>query len=80
MDDWKERLKAEYAQLKEWLKKLHKFNVKQEIAFRTYKCKPDDIEEGLNRDLCRDQEETMTRYLLILELRAETYGIELKGE
>lgn len=29
MDDWKERLKAEYKELKERLDKLHKWNVKE---------------------------------------------------
>lgn len=77
MEDWKERLKEEYAQLKGRLEKLHRFNVKQDVAYRTYKYKPDNIEEDMNRDLCREQEEAMTRYLHILELRAEVYGIEL---
>lgn len=77
MDEWKERLKAEYAQLKERIEKLHRFNVKQEAAYRTGSRTSIKIEDGLNRDLCRDQEETMIRYLHILELRAEIYGIEL---
>lgn len=77
MDGWKERLKAEYKELKERLEKLHKFNVKQEAAYRTGSLTSIKIEDGLNRDLCRDQEEAMTRYLHILELRAEVYGIEL---
>lgn len=77
MEDWKDRLKAECKELKERLEKLHKFNVKQETAYRTGSLTSIKIEDGLNRDLCRDQEEAMTRYLHILELRAEVYGIEL---
>lgn len=77
MDDWKERLKAEYKELKERLDKLHKWNVKQEAACRLRPCGVEKIEDDMNRHLCREQEEAMTRYLNILELRAEIYGIEL---
>ena len=77
MDEWKERLKAEYKELKERLEKLHKWNVKQEAAFRLQRCGDEKIEDDVNRYLCKEQEEAMTRYLYILELRAEIYGIEL---
>ena len=77
MEDWKDRLKAEYIELKERLEKLHKFNVKKEAAFRVHKCGWDTIDEDQNRGLLLEQEETMTRYLHILELRAEINGIEL---
>ena len=76
MDDWKERLKAEYKELKERLDKLHKWNVKQEVTLRVQPHRIEKIEDDQNRHLCREQEETMTRYLNILELRAEIYGIE----
>lgn len=77
MNDWKERLKAEYTELKERLEKLHRWNVKQEAAWRlrVYGC--ERVEDELNRGLCRDQEEAMERYLHILELRAEINGMEL---
>lgn len=77
MDEWKERLKAEFKELKERLDKLHKWNVKQEAAYRLQSCGVEKIEDDMNRHLCREQEEAMTRYLNILELRAEIYGIEL---
>ena len=77
MENWKERLKAEYKELKERLDKLHKWNVKQEVTCRVHPCRMEKIEDDQNRRLCREQEEAMTRYLNILELRAEIYGIEL---
>ena len=77
MEDWKDRLKAEYKELKERLDKLHKWNVKQEVTCRVQPCRMEKIEDDQNRHLCREQEEAMTRYLNILELRAEIYGIEL---
>lgn len=77
MDEWKERLKAEYTELKERLDKLHRWNVKQEVERRKMPCIVEKIEDDNNRHLCRDQEEAMERYLHILELRAGIYGIEL---
>lgn len=77
MDDWKERLKAEYKELKERLEKLHKWNIKQDAAFRLQPCGVAKVEDDMNRHLCKEQEEAMTRYRNILELRAEIYGIEL---
>ena len=77
MEDWKERLKAEYAQLKDRLEKLHRFNVKQEATHRMQPCRFEKVEDDQNFHLCREQEEVMTRYLYTLELRAEIYGIEL---
>ena len=77
MDDWKERLKNESKELKERLDKLHKWIVKQEVSYRLQPCRVEKIEDNLSRDLCSDQEDAMTRYLNILELRAEIYGIEL---
>lgn len=77
MDDWKERLKSEHRELKERLDKLHKWNIKQEVTFRVQPCRIEKIEDDQNRHLCREQEEAMTRYLNILELRAEIYGIDL---
>ena len=80
MDDWKERLKNESKELKERLDKLHKWNVKQEASYRLQPCRVEKIEDDLSRDLYSDQEDAMTRYLNILELRAEIYGIELRSE
>lgn len=77
MDEWKERLKAEYAELKERLEKLHRWNVKQDVAQRLQPRTVEKTEDDLNRILLLDQEEAMERYLRILETRAEIYGIEL---
>ena len=77
MDEWKERLKAEYIELKERLEKLHRWNVKQEVERRKMPCIVEKIEDDHNRHLCMEQEEAMERYLHILELRAGIYGIEL---
>lgn len=79
MNDWKERIKAEYIELKERLEKLHKWNVKQEVYNRMGPNDENKLDE-LNRYLCRDQEDAMERYLHLLELRAEAYGIELDNK
>lgn len=76
MDDWKERLKAEYAQTKERYEKLKAWNNKQEVQ-RHLSSRTIRVEDEFNNDLCRNQQRAMGEYLHILELRAETYGIEL---
>lgn len=77
MDDWKIRLKAEYAELKDRFEKLHRWNVQIEVSHRLQPCIVEKAEDDLNRVLLRDQEETMERYLWILEKRAAIYGIDL---
>ena len=76
MEDWKERLKAEYAQTKERYEKLKAWNNKQEVQRRLSPCVV-KAEDDFNADLCREQQDAMGHYLHILELRAEVYGIEL---
>lgn len=76
MNDWKERLKVEYTELKERIEKLHKWNIKQEVYYRMGPSDTNGLDD-LNRYLCRDQEDAMNHYLHILELRAETYGTDL---
>ena len=84
MEDWKERLKAEYAQTKERYEKLKAWNNKQEVSRHTaYKpvCNEDDAKEkaiGEYREelMCR-QQCAMGEYLHFMELRASLDGIEL---
>lgn len=76
MDDWKDRLKAEYAQTKERYEKLKAWNNKQEVQ-RHISSEHFTIEDDLSHDLCRRQQKAMGEYLHILELRAEVAGIML---
>ena len=76
MEDRKERLKAEYAQTKERYEKLKAWNNKQEVQ-RHLSPRTVRVEDEFNNDLCRNQQRAMGEYLHILELCAETYGIEL---
>ncbi|MBP0987386.1 MAG: hypothetical protein J6S92_03815 [Oscillospiraceae bacterium] len=52
MEDWKERLKAEYKELKERLDKLHKWNVKQEAAHRSQRKQSDISTASTTRKVC----------------------------
>ena len=74
--DWKERLKKEYAELKERYEKLKTYNNKLEVqrylSDRTFKA-----EDSYRFDLLRNQQRTMGEYLHLLELRAELEEIEL---
>jgi phage shock protein A len=76
MEDWKERLKAEYTQLKERYEKLKAYNIKLEVKANIAKTAPKDEEFYCNRLLAR-QQEIMEDYLKVLELRAELAHIEL---
>ena len=76
MDEWKDRLKAEYAQTKERYEKLKAWNNKQDVQRRLSPCMV-KVEDEYNADLCHEQQGVMGHYLHILELRAEVYGIEL---
>lgn len=75
MDEWKDRLKAEYAQTKEIFDRLHKRNIANEVLRVT--------NEGItqidfkNMELLERQERAMHEYLYCLELRAAMNGIEL---
>lgn len=75
MEDWKERLKAEYKELKELLEKLHKRNIANAVLRKT--------NDGLTRldfenmELLERQERAMNEYLNCLELRAALNSIEL---
>ena len=82
-EDWKGRLKAEYAQTKERYEKLKAWNNKQEVSRHTaYKpvCNEDDAKEQVigeyREELMRRQQGAMGEYLHFMELRASLDGIE----
>lgn len=77
--DYKERFKAEYSQTKIRYEKLKAFNAKIEAAqlTRDMKSQCEEPKHDCPAYLLRDQEETMGRYLHILEVRAVIEGIEL---
>ena len=79
-DDYKERFKAEYYQLKIRYERLKKFNNKIEAAERmklygnkSLSAPPHDYPDNL----LQEQQRTMREYLHILEVRAEIENIEL---
>ena len=76
MEDWKDRLKAEYAQTKERYEKLKAYNNKKEVESNLM----GDVvmkQEDYNGRLMKEQQHVMGEYLHILELRAELAHIEL---
>lgn len=77
--DYKERFKAEYQQTKIRYEKLKAFNTRIEAAqlTRDMKSQCEEPKHDCPAYLIRDQEETMGRYLHILEVRAVIEGIEL---
>lgn len=75
MDEWKERLKAEYAQTKELYEKLHKRNIANAVLRMTSDALTRNDRE--NMELLERQESSMRDYLHCLELRAALNGIEL---
>lgn len=85
MDDWKDRLKAEYAQTKERYEKLKAWNNKRtvasELAYHTPCTSDADAAERRKQqyhdELTKRQQSIMGEYLHILELRAEVAGIML---
>lgn len=77
MDDWKDRLKAEYAQTKERYEKLKVYNNKQEVKAYLLKDVAEEPEDMYSRALLKKQQTVMGEYLHILELRAELARIDL---
>lgn len=78
-DDYKERFKAEYYQLKIRHEKLNKFNTIIAASFET-RFSPNPIEEPKHDcpyKLLIKQQEIMEDYLHVLEIRAEIEGIDL---
>jgi len=86
MEGWKERLKEEYAQLKERYEKLKAYNNEKEveanlIGDRIMKqedyCSNRLLARHYSNRLLARQQEIMADYLKVLELRAELAHIEL---
>ena len=78
-DDYKERFKAEYYQLKIRYEKLKRFNTKITAAHRMV-CSHRPLEEPKHdcpADLLIEQQCAMEHYLHVLEIRAEIEGIDL---
>lgn len=59
MEDWKERLKAEYAQTKERYEKLKAYNTKQEVETRISTYSNISRKDRYRLDLMMHQEETV---------------------
>ena len=86
-EDYKERFKAEYWQLKDRYEKLKAFNTKIEAAQASirprefWEEKPEITIEMPKHDcpewILRDQQGIMGNYLHILELRAVIEGVDL---
>jgi len=77
MEDWKDRLKAEYAQTKERYEKLKAYNNKKEVESNLMGDVVMNQEDYYNGRLMKEQQYVMGEYLHILELRAELAHIEL---
>jgi hypothetical protein len=77
MEDWKDRLKAEYAQTKERYEKLKAYNNKKEVESNLMGDVVVKQEDYYNDRLMKEQQSAMGKYLHILELRAELAHIEL---
>ena len=69
--DWRERFKAEYYQLKIRYERLHEMICKWEDGKL-------DITPSNTLEVHKQQRKAMRQYLLILKVRAENEGIELK--
>ncbi len=70
-EDYKERFKIEYKELKEKYEKLHKLCIKYEAG--TLMFKP-----NCSLELLKEQKSYMGNYLRILEIRAEIEKIDLE--
>jgi hypothetical protein len=68
--DWKDRMKAEYLQLKIRYEKLHKMIVRREVG----KC---DFNTPIPLESWKAQASHMGQYLYELEKQAAIHGIEL---
>ena len=77
MEDWKNRLKEEYAQTKERYEKLKKYNVQTEVECKVFPKAAEDMRDVVERELKKSQQRAMGEYLHILEMRAELAHIEL---
>ena len=69
-DTYKDRMKAEYKELKGKYERLHRIIIKA-------KAKTLDFELSCPVELLEDQAAAMGKYLYILEVRAEIEGVDL---
>ncbi len=76
MSNWQERLKDEYAQLKEKYEKLKAYNNSIEVERHIKSC-VDTPEEAYCNLLMREQQAAMGHYLHTLEIRARLENIKL---
>lgn len=74
---WKNRLKEEYAQLKERYEKLRAYNNKKEVEANLIGDRILKQEDYYSNRLLARQQEIMADYLKVLELRAELAHIKL---
>lgn len=74
---WKDRLKEEYAQLKERYEKLKAYNNKKEVEANLIGDRVMKQEDYYSNRLLARQQEIMADYLKVLELRIELAHIEL---
>lgn len=72
-EDYKERLKREYQELKERYDNLHKFIVKYEAGVL-------DFQPDCSLELLKRQAAAMGNYLFTLEARAEISKVNLHAE
>lgn len=70
MEDYKARMIEEYRELKERYEKLHKMLIK-------YAAGKLEFEPTCSISLLTEQEDTMKRYMEILEIRSCMEGVEL---
>ena len=82
-DDWKDRLKQEYVELKERYEKLRKYNVKEQIRVQLEDeptprrwADKQEIKDSIRNRAMNEQEEVMCRYLRLLEERMTLGGID----
>lgn len=75
-EDYRDRMVKEHDELKERLNKLHVRNIKNEAECRaSCECRPYNTVAEQKAALMREQEEIMTRYLRVLEIRMTIEGI-----
>lgn len=76
MNNWQERMKEEYVQLRERYEKLKAHNNRIEVKRYLGSC-TEKAEDDYRFRLMREQQTVMGEYLHLLELRAELEGIDL---
>ena len=82
-DDWKDRLKQEYTELKERYEKIRKYNINEQTR-RDLEEEPtprrwadrQSIKDAIRSRIMNEQEEVMLRYLRLLEERMTLEGID----